>query len=130
MYNYDTIINDDMLPIWLIKRCKLKYRKIGKQNYQTTNVWWVQTFGYNSVILTQFPWECEKKLKNMLYFIIHATLQTEHALTWSNFDYVTLERKLCRTYTTNLSSTRTVQQTSSVKVPFFFSVTHTKSFVL
>jgi len=33
MYNYDTIINDDMLPMWLIKRCKLKYRKIGKQNY-------------------------------------------------------------------------------------------------
>lgn len=114
-----------MLPMWLIKRCKLKYRKIGKQNYRTTNVWRAQTFVYNSVILTQFPWECERKLKNIFYFIIRATLQTEHALTWSNFDYVTLERKLCRTCTTNLNSTRTVRQTFYSKSTFFFSVTHT-----
>lgn len=116
-----------MLRIWLIKRCKLKYHKIGKQNYWTTNVWQAQTFTMcNRIFLTQFPQEWERKLKSMFYLIIRNTLQTERALTWSNFDYATLERKLRRTYTTNLSSTRTVRRTSYDKsVFFFFSVTHT-----
>lgn len=128
MYNCDTIINNDMLPIWLIKRCKLKYYKIGKQNYRTTNVWQAQIFTVcNVVLLTRFPrgrmWK--RKLKNMFYLIIRSTLQTERALTWSNFDYATLERKLRRTYTTNLSSTRTIRPTFYGKSAFFFSVTHT-----